>query len=760
MNRARVYSLAVASLALGAAVVTTQLMGCRPPEPPAPPPVAAAPSASAAAPVDGPPFARRENVVDVLHGVSVADPYRWLEDAKSAETATWLASFDGFTRKHLARLAGRDALDKRLTELSYVEWVTPPIRRGTRYFWTRQPKDQEKAIYFWSEGKTGEPKVLLDPNKLSADGSVAVKGTWPSYDGKLVAYKLSENNKDESTLYVMDVASGKRHEIDTITGAKYAVPSWEPKGKGFYYTYLPTDPAIPTDERPGHADIRRHELGTDPATDAIVHPKTGDPKTFIDVELSRDGNFLFVGIHHGWTWNEVVFRDLRKDKEFALRHPGWFRPLAVTSRRGQFHYEATAHRGRIFVMTDEGAPHSQIRERIEIKPGPPQAGGTEPPTPPLPGSEWRTIVPEHEKAVLTSMRIVGDHLALQYLENASSRLEIRTLAGALVRVIETPGIGTVSPLVGNPEDDEAYYSYESFTTPLSVYGTSVKKGGKSEFFAVVAPIDASPYEVEQVWFESKDKTPISMFVVRRKDMKKDGSTPFWLTGYGGFNISKVPAFFGTLFAWLEKGGGFALPNLRGGGEYGEDWHRDGMLTKKQNVFDDFAGAAEWLTKNGYTKAERLAISGGSNGGLLVGAAVTQRPELFRAAICAVPLLDMVRYHAFGSGRTWISEYGSSEDAAQFKALYAYSPYHHVDATKHYPAFLMLAADSDDRVDPLHARKFAAEMVHATGGKSRVLLRLESNAGHGGGDMIKKNVARLVDQYSFMFDELGMNAPAP
>ena len=572
---------------------------------------------------------------------------------------------------------------------------------------------------------------MLDPNLLSQDGSVALHGVFPSLDGRLIAYKLAANNKDEATLHVMDVATGTSSDIDVIPGAKYAQPSWEPKGTGFYYTRLPSDPSIPTDKLPGEAAIHFHLLGKAPATDRLVREKTGDPRTFLGADVSRDGHFLVLEILHGWTRNDLYFQDLRK--------PGGWQPLVVGK---DAHFHPTVWKDRFYVRTDYEAP----RYRLMVVD----------PSKSVDLASWKEVAPQDPKSVLESAAVVGGHLALKYLENASSRLAVLSLDGKPVQQIATPEIGTLSALVGNPEDDDAFYSYESFLSPANVYETSVKSGGRKPFFEVKVPIDASPYLLEQVFYPSKDGTSISMFVVRRRDMPKNGSTPFLLTGYGGFQIAKVPAFTGSLFAWLDRGGGYALPNLRGGGEYGEDWHRAGMRDKKQNVFDDFIAAAEWLQANGYTARDRLAISGGSNGGLLVGAAMTQRPELFRAVVCAVPLLDMVRYHRFGSGRTWISEYGSSEDPAQFKALHAYSPYHRVTPNTDYPAHLMLTADNDDRVDPLHARKFAARILDSKANASRVLVRVETNAGHGGGDMIKKNVERGVDMYSFLFDELGMN----
>jgi prolyl oligopeptidase len=723
--------LAAAALAL--------LCGCSapsgpPPTPPLPPTQASAtppapPAETPVAPADGPPVARREDVADVLHGVRVADPYRWLENATSTETREWLATFDAHTRRRLDALPGRAALEARLRELSYVEHVSPPIRRGARHFFTRRPADREKAIYYWREGPKGEPRVLLDPNALSPDGSVAVKGVWVSYDGVRAAYKLSKNNADEATMFVMDVATGKVSDVDVIEGAKYASASWTPDGGGFYYVRLPVDASIPIAERPGYAQIYFHRLGADPKSDELVHDKTGDPRMFIDAELSRDGRYLFVYKHYGWTKGDVLFKDLR-------RHRDWV-PFAVGK---EAKYAVTAWQDRFYVHTNEDAARWRV---FKVDPRKPER------------AHWREIVPEHPQAFLEDVRVLGGQLVLHYLENASSTVRIADLEGRGARTLALPGIGSVEGPIGNPEDDTAHYGFSSFTAPTTVFRTSVRRGTSEEVFRLDVPVDPTPYAVEQVFFPSKDGTRISMFLVHRKDRKRDGETPLLLTGYGGFNQNITPGFVATRFAWLDRGGAYAMPNLRGGGEYGEAWHQAGMLTRKQNVFDDFIAAAEYLVKGGYTRPDRLAISGGSNGGLLVGAAMTQRPDLFGAVVCSVPLLDMVRYHLFGSGKTWTSEYGSADDPAHFEALYAYSPYHRLVPGTRYPAFLMLTADSDDRVDPMHARKFAAALLHARAGDAPVLLRLETKSGHGGGDMVKKEVARLVDIYAFLFDRFGM-----
>ncbi|WP_437957118.1 prolyl oligopeptidase family serine peptidase [Sorangium sp. So ce119] len=698
-------------------------------------PPGAASAAPAPAPPDRPayPPTRAVPVKYTLHGVEITDPYRWLEDGDSPEVKEWMKSQDAFTRAELSRLPERDAIASRLKQLFYIDAVSAPRHRRGRYFLSRRHATKEKSIIYWKEGKGGEERALLDPNRWSDDGSVSLGGWEVSWDGKNVAYKVQKNNSDEATLHVMDVASGKRSEVDVIEGGKYAYASWTPSGDGFYYVWLPTDPSIPVADRPGYAEVRFHRLGQDPKLDRVVRGKTGDPKTFLNASLSKDGRFLVLTVSHGWTSTDVYFRDLRKPGGQTVD-----RPLAVGR---DAHYTVEVYKDRFYVHTDEGAPHYRL---FEVDPDRPERAA------------WKEIVPERPDATLDSVSVVGGHLALSYLKDASSRVEVRSLDGKLVREVPLPGIGTVGGPSGLPDEDEAYFSFESFTSPQEIYATSIKTGETALYARIDVPVDPSPFTVEQTFFPSRDGTKISMFIVRRKDMKKDGNSRALLYGYGGFQISQTPSFTASMYPWLERGGVYAVANLRGGGEYGEAWHRDGMLLKKQNVFDDFIAAAEHLVREGYTRPERLVIQGGSNGGLLVGAALTQRPELFGAVVCGVPLLDMVRYHLFGSGKTWISEYGSADDPEQFKALYAYSPYHRVRPGTRYPAVLLLSADSDDRVDPLHARKFAAALQASSAG-GPVLLRIERNAGHGGADLIKAAVEKGADQISFALSATSASA---
>jgi prolyl oligopeptidase len=665
--------------------------------------------------------------VDVLYGVAVADPYRWLEDGASDEVKKWTEEQDAFARARLARLPERDSIAARFKELFYVESVGMPHRLGGRLFFPRRDEGKEKFTVYWRQGKAGKDNVLLDPNAWSADGSLSL-GVWVvSYDGKRVAYTVKSNNSDEATLHVMDVATGRVSDVDVIEGAKYAWPSWTPSGSGFYYTRLPLPGSVPTADRPGYAEVCFHPLGADPKNDAVVHEKTGDPKTFVSATVSKDGRWLVATIEHGWTSTDIAFQDLHQ------KEPRWT-PL-VTGKDAR--YDLSVDRDRFFVWTNEGAPRYRV---FRVDPAHSER------------EQWKEIVAERSDATLEGVSVVGRRLSLSYLKDVVSRVEVRDEDGKLVREIALPTLGSASGLNGEADDDVAYYSFQSFTHPTEIFETSVATGKTSTFYALKVPVDPSKYAVDQIFATSKDGTRVPFFVVHAKDQRRDGNTPTILYGYGGFQSAQTPAFSSSIYPWLEHGGVWVTANLRGGSEYGEDWHRHGMRREKQHVFDDYFAVAEELVKQGFTKPGRLAALGGSNGGLLVGAAVTQRPDLFRVALCGVPLLDMVRYHRFGSGKTWIAEYGSADDSDDFAALYAYSPYHHVTSGTKYPSTLILSADSDDRVDPMHARKFAAELQWAsTGGP--ILLRVEKHSGHGGADLVRAAVEKLADEYAFALDQM-------
>jgi prolyl oligopeptidase len=674
---------------------------------------------------------------DLLFGQEVLDPYRWLENGNEPAVAAWMDAQNQLTRAFLDSLPQRPRLIERFKELYYLDAIGAPTVMGGRWFYKRRNARQEKSLLCWRQGANGEERVLMDPSKLSEDGSMSL-GTWvPSRDGRLLAYELNPNNADESTLYVMEVATGKDLPGEVITGAKYAFPSWLPDSSGFFYTWVPEVAPEQVADRPGMAQFRFHRLGTPPSEDPVVHPATHDPKTFLHGGISWDGRWLILSISHGWNRNDLYFQDLAA----APPSPSAWRPL-VTGKDAQT--DVTDWAEHFYYRTNDGAP------RFKLVRGP--AGDPDP-------ARLVEIVPQHPEAVLESAMVIGGRLVLQYLRNAHSALEIRELDGKLLRQVALPAPGEIYQLNGQPDDPLFYYGFSSFTIPPEIFETSADRADSALWARIEVPVDPTPYEVKQVWYESRDGTKISMFLIFNRNIFLNGQTPFLLTGYGGFGLSETPSFMSNLFPWLEAGGGVAIPNLRGGGEYGEDWHRAGMLHKKQNTFDDFIAAAEYLIRERYTSADRLGIKGGSNGGLLLGAAITQRPELFRAAICAVPLLDMIRYHLFGSGKTWIPEYGSPDHAEDFKHLFAYSPYHRTRAGGHYPATLFLSSANDDRVDPMHARKMAALLQQSNASPFPILLRVEAQSGHAGADQVKKAVDLSADWMAFLMNELQVD-PSP
>jgi prolyl oligopeptidase len=679
------------------------------------------------------PLSPAEATADTLHGVVVPDPYRWLENAGSPDVQRWMEAEDSVARAFLDKLPERAAIADRLRSLYYVDNVSPPLHRGDRYFYSRRLPDKEKAIVYWRESATGSDSVLLDPNTWSDAGNLSL-GEWVvSWDGRRVAYKVSKNNADDATLYVMDVATGKRSDIDVITGARYATPSWTPKGDGFYYTWLPMDTTIAEAARPGYAEVRFHKLGDDPTKDRVIRQRTGDPAVFESATMSRDGHWLFLQVDHGWSSTDLYFR---KGK---ARDSEPFRPLTVG---GNAHYFLREYRDRFYISTDEGAPRSRI---FRVDPKHPER------------ARWVEVAPERADATLGEFTIAGESLVMTYLKDAASLLEIRALDGSNPRDVALPSIGSVKYITGMDDEDDAYFSFQSFTTPPEVHEFSVAAATQKLWSRPRMPIDPEVYDVEEVFYTSRDGTRVPMFLVHRKDFPRDGTGRALLTGYGGFLVGMTPYFSRGGLVWADHGGVFAVACLRGGNEYGEAWHRAGMLLQKQNVFDDFIAGAEYLVQQRWTRPHRLSISGGSNGGLLVGVALTQKPSLFGAVVCAVPLLDMIRYDRFGAGATWTSEYGSAQDSAQFRALYAYSPYHHVEDGVKYPPVLFLSADSDDRVDPMHARKMAAALQNASAG-GPVLLRIEKNAGHGGADLIRSYVEQGADTYSFLLQETAAGPP--
>jgi prolyl oligopeptidase len=690
------------------------------------------------------PATRVDKAVETLHGVEVADPYRWLEAVESAEVHEWVTAQNAITREHLDKFPGRAAIRGRLEELLSVGSITTPAVRGRRYFYTRREGKQNQPVLYLREGLDGKDRVLIDPNTLSKDGTVALDWYFPSRDGKLLAFGTSESGSEKSTLRVLDVETGERL-ADVIPFTRACSVAWRPSGEGFFYTRYPTPGSVPNGEENYHRHVFYHQLGADSAKDAKVFGDGRKPQDWPNLGISPDGRWLLVNVSQGWAKSEVYIRDLAKpDGTFETVVEG------VDALFG-----GDLQNDRLYLHTNLDAPRYRV---MAVDPARPSR------------DNWKPLIPERD-AVLDNIAVIGGRLFAHYMRDASSRLELIGLDGKPQVEIELPTLGSVGGIGGEWDGDEAFFGFTSFAVPPAIYRVSLSPSprkwgeGRGEGSAqstapqlwqqVTAPIDPAQYAIKQVRYKSKDGTPVTMFILHRAGLEIDGRRPTVLYGYGGFNISQTPAFIAHLPMWLERGGVFCVANLRGGGEYGENWHQAGMLGNKQNVFDDFIAAGEWLVANKYTNRDRLAISGGSNGGLLVGAALTQRPDLFRAVVCRVPLLDMLRYHHFRIAKLWIPEYGSADDAEQFKWLHAYSPYHRVRDGAAYPAVLFTTAESDSRVDPMHALKMAARLQAASSADRPILLRVESKAGHGAGKPLSKTIDEQADVWSFLCWQLGV-----
>jgi prolyl oligopeptidase len=680
----------------------------------------------------GPPKTEKRPLEETMHGVKIVDNYRWLEDGNSPDTQKWVAEEMAYTQSVLDPLPGRDAIHKRLTELLSIGSITQPEIGGKYYFYTRREGMQNQPVLYVREGVEGKDRVLLDPNQLAADGTIALDWYHASENGRYLAYGTSPSGSEMSTLHILETKTGKLLP-DTIERTRACSIAWMHDNSGFYYTRYPKKGDVPEGQEMYNRHVFYHDLGTDPETDLPIFGEGRDPEDWPSVSLDNDGRLLLISVSQGWTKTELFLMDLKAGTP----------PTRITTGKN-FLYSGSIYNGRLYIVTNEDAP----RYRMFMA----EAGNYE-------RDDWTEIIPQTE-AVLQGAALWGGKIFAQYEQNASSQLRLFDLEGKVISDIHLPALGTVFGSEGKWNHDEIFYGFVSFTVPPTVYRYDLKTGSASVWAKVDAPsIDPSAYEVQQEWYHSKDGTKVPMFVVYKKGLKKDGHNPTLLTGYGGFNISMLPSFSRTAYLWMEHGGIYAVANLRGGAEFGEDWHRAGMLDKKQNVFDDMIAGAEHLIAEKYTDKDHLAIQGGSNGGLLMGAMITQRPDLFRAVVCQVPLLDMLRYQYFQIAKLWIPEYGSSDNAEQFKWLYAYSPYHHVKAGTEYPAVLFMTADTDTRVDPMHAKKMAALMQdEAENGKSRtrpILLRIETKAGHGAGKPVTKQIEEFTDIYSFLFWQLGM-----
>jgi len=674
-----------------------------------------------------PPATRQQPVTDDYFGQKIADPYRWLEDGSAPQTQQWTSEQLAYTRAILDKLPGREKLHERMEQLLEIGNLGETQVGGDYYFHTRRDGKQNQPVLYVRKGVDGKDEVLVDANQLSEDGTTALDWWHVSHDGKLVAYGTSESGSEMSTLHVIETATHKLLP-DTIARTRAASIAWKPDNSGFYYTRYPKKGEVAEGQEMYNRHVFYHALGSDPASDPLIFGEGRDPQDWPGIFLSNDGRWLSIMVEQGWSKNEVYLKDVQTNAA----------PVPVATGKN-FLYFAQPYNGDLYILTNEDSPRYRVFKT-------PIATPTR--------EHWREIIPQSD-AVLTSVDVIGGQLFARYEQNAHSLLKRFTIDGKPLGEIDLPMLGTISDLGGEYDSTSAFYLFSSFTVPTTIYRFDIPTAKSTLWDSVQNSFDVSKYETKQVWYTSKDGTRVPMFLVMRKGLKLTGHNPVLLTAYGGFNVSLTPEFSKTIFPWLDHDGIFAMANLRGGSEFGEDWHRAGMLDKKQNVFDDFIAAAEYLQKDGYTDRRHLAIRGGSNGGLLMGAAITQRPDLFRAVVCQVPLLDMLRYQNFQIAKLWIPEYGSSEDPKQFQWLYAYSPYHHVKKGTDYPAILFMTADSDTRVDPMHARKMTALLQAENGGPNPVLLRIEPKAGHGAGKPISKLVEEWTDIYSFLFWQLGM-----
>jgi prolyl oligopeptidase len=680
-----------------------------------------------------PPTHRGEQV-DEYHGVRVADPYRWLEDAASPETRAWIDAQNRLTFHFLESIPGRNRIRNRLTRLWDYERYGLPFQRGGRYFFTRNDGLQNQAVYYVAEGLNAPPRVLLDPNALSPDGTVAVSGMSVSENGRLVAYSLSRAGSDWQEWHVREVETGKDRE-DRLHWVKFSGAAWTHDHRGFYYSrYDEPKPGQELQAANYFQKVYYHRLGTPQLEDTLVYERPDEKEWGFGASVTDDGRYLVLSVWKGTERNNGIFyQDLQGENA----------PVVELLNRFDASYRFVDNDGPIFwFQTDKDAPRERLIAIDTRRPDP---------------KEWRELIPQAEET-LEGVSRVGDRFFATYLKDARSVVRVFSLEGRHERDVRLPGIGSAWGFGGRRGDRETFYLFTGFKTPGTIYRYDLTTRRSRVYRRPKVAFDPSRYDTRQVFYRSKDGTRVPMFLTHRKGLSRDGNNPVYLTGYGGFGASMTPYFSVSHLVWLEMGGVLAVPCLRGGGEYGESWHAAGKKLRKQNTFDDFIAAAEWLIARRYTRPERIAIAGGSNGGLLVGACMTQRPELFGAALPAVGVMDMLRFHKFTIGWAWVSDYGSPDSAEEFRALYAYSPLHNLKPGTRYPATLVTTSDHDDRVVPAHSFKFAAALQAAQGGDAPTLIRIETQAGHGGGKPTAKIIAETADQLAFLTRVLAIDLP--
>ncbi len=689
------------------------------------------------------PETRRGDHVDTYHGVEVADPYRWLEkSADDPEVAAWIEAEQAVTNAYLEALPGRERLKERYTQLLNYERFGTPSEEGGRYFYTRNDGLQDQSVLYVMDDWGSEPRVLLDPNGWSDDNTMSLAGTSVSPDGRLIAYLVSDGGSDWRTIRVRDIETGE-DLVDTIEWAKFTGVSWDRDSSGFYYSRYDEPVQKEGEELTAVNEFQkvyRHSIGTAQSKDTLIYQRPDEAKWGFGGFVTEDGRYLGIVTTKGtFRENNVAYVDLQSsNREVVHLLEGFEADYGWVGNVGSV----------VYFRTDLDAPRGRV---IAIDLHHPQR------------DRWVEVIPESD-ATLDGVSMVGGHLVAQYLRDASSEVVICDLHGREVRKVALPGIGSVSGFGGEFDSAETFYSFTSYTDPGSIYRYNIITGESELFRRPEVDFNPDRYTTERVFYSSKDGTRVPMFITYKKGLERNGQNPTLLYGYGGFNISMTPGFSTSRLMWMELGGVYAVACLRGGGEYGKEWHDAGITTKKQNVFDDFIAAAEYLNAERISSPSTLAIQGGSNGGLLVGACITQRPELFGAALPAVGVMDMLRFDQFTIGWAWRSDYGSpSESEDDFRANYAYSPYHNAKPGKCYPPTLITTADRDDRVVPAHSFKFAAAMQAAQAENHRalrgcdnpVLIRIETRAGHGAGTPLSKIIEQVADQYGFLAYHLGL-----
>jgi len=676
------------------------------------------------------PQAKRGEQVDDYHGTKVADPYRWLEDTDSAETHAWVEAENKLTFGYLEQIPYRQAIHDRLTKLWNYERFTVPSEHGGRYFFQHNTGLQQQNVLLVAESLNAEPRVLLDPNTLSTDGTVALAGTEISDDGKLMAYGIATSGSDWNEWHVRDIDTGKDLS-DDLKWVKFSGASFSKDNKGFYYSRYDEPKGAALREANYFQKLYYHRLGTAQSEDKLIYERPDNKEMGFSGNVTDDGRYLIITVWQGTEpKNRLYYRDLTQADA----------PVVKLLDDFDAQYNFIDNDGPVFwFQSDLDAPRGRV---IAIDTRHPER------------TNWKTIVAQGPDK-LEFANVVNNSFLLGYLKDARTEVRVHDLSGAFLRNVDLPGIGTAAGFGGKRKDKETFYAFTSFISPTTVYRYDPVAAKSAVFRQPKVDFDATRYETKQIFYTSKDGTRVPMFLTYKKGIKLDGQNPTLLYAYGGFDISLTPNFSVPNVVWLEMGGIYAQPNLRGGGEYGEEWHKAGMKLKKQNVFDDFIAAAEWLIANKYTSTPKLAIRGGSNGGLLIGACVTQRPDLFGVTLPEVGVMDMLRFHKFTIGWAWTSDYGSSDNAEDFKALYAYSPLHNLKPGTKYPPTLIATSDHDDRVVPGHSFKFAATMQADQAGPAPVLIRIEVKAGHGAGKSITKLIDETADTWAFVGHNLNM-----